>query len=499
MNLSKRLLVLGIDSFDHELMLKFQADLPNVRRLMTEGYDIKLRGVFPPDSPTSWASIYTGLNPAKHGVLLFVDPLEKAGRLVSEEIDNSIIRYRTFWDIAGNQGRIVRVFYPLLGYPVWEVNGTMVGRATSSPDVQIYPPTRRKKELMNVKGLWGLPGMNQRGFIDDGRRMLASEVAFSREFIGTEWDLFFFYSSILDPIQHGFWNCFDPSDPTYKSGNQYEEVIKEFYVEYDKVLADFLRLVGNDTAVLLLSDHGHMRRPVNIVNVNRILSQSGYLSTTFAAKRSLAKSVKMKVYERKALVFGLLEKYRMDNVALAILRFMPTVKNVFTSPEVINWDETVAHVSDLSGVKAYTYGGIVIRREKLTDRSYEDVRTDIITQLRSLRDSTNNKILMKWIERREELYSGEFIAKYPDIVFEFEDDYGAGWSPSESLVARSDLHSVSPGSHRIDTPVMLLYDPTNQLQLERNQGDLVDVAPTILRILDVTSGSDNIDGRSLVK
>jgi len=83
--MTKKILIIGIDSMDSELVHKFIEDLPNIRRLMENSPNIKFEGVFPPDSPTSWASIYTGLNPAKHGVLLFVDPLEKTGKLLKDE------------------------------------------------------------------------------------------------------------------------------------------------------------------------------------------------------------------------------------------------------------------------------------------------------------------------------------------------------------------------------------------------------------------------------
>jgi len=76
-----------------------------------DGSSLKLQTVFPPDSDTSWASIYTGMNPAEHGVLQFIDPLEKAHKYLSEEIDNTTIRGKAYWDVAGKYGKKSVYYY----------------------------------------------------------------------------------------------------------------------------------------------------------------------------------------------------------------------------------------------------------------------------------------------------------------------------------------------------------------------------------------------------
>ena len=105
--MNNKVLMIGIDSMDSVLLSEFEDEMPNLRKLKEAGADINFEGVYPPDSPTSWASIYTGLNPAKHGVVFFMDPLEKTGKLIKEELDNSTVKGRTFWDLAGKFGKKV--------------------------------------------------------------------------------------------------------------------------------------------------------------------------------------------------------------------------------------------------------------------------------------------------------------------------------------------------------------------------------------------------------
>lgn len=487
----KRVLVIGIDSMDSELINKFIEDLPNIRQLKESSPDIKLKGVFPPDSPTSWASIYTGLNPGKHGVLFFVDPLEKTSKLLREELDNSTIKGRTFWDLAGKFGRKVYIFWPLLGYPVWEVNGIMVGRATTKDDVQMFPSIEDKRKLLELSGLRGLPGRNPNKFIEKGKNLLKKEAEFALKYLNEEWDLFFFYSSVLDPIQHSFWNYFDKTDPTYPGKNPYERVIPEFYKEYDKVVGRLIRAASSDTIVILLSDHGHMRRPVYVVNINKILAEKKYLSIN-----SSGKSMQTSIYKKRAVFMDFIARYKLGDIAAKLLRRLPKLKSMFIGSNIIDWENTIAYLSDLSGIKAYNYGGIVIRKDKLGNLSYEDVRNDIINILLNLKHPITNEPLMKWAKKREELYNGKFIEKYPDIVFEFHEDYGAGWSFKDSLITTSDSHNIQPGSHRKDTPVLFISNLEDKTPAREN-ATLMDIAPTILDLLGIDWRRFDFDGRSI--
>jgi len=124
-----RLVVIGIDALDSKTLSSLKDRLPNFRKLMDSGPQVEFDGVFPPDSPTSWASIFTGLNPANHGIVLFVDPLRRVSTMITKDVDDQTIRGKTFWDIAGRAGKKVCIIPHLLGYPPWDVNGVMIGRS----------------------------------------------------------------------------------------------------------------------------------------------------------------------------------------------------------------------------------------------------------------------------------------------------------------------------------------------------------------------------------
>ena len=67
-----RVIVLGFDGVDPDLIQEWMADLPNIRKLSQTGTVLSLGTTNPPQSPVVWASFATGLNPGKHGIFDFL-------------------------------------------------------------------------------------------------------------------------------------------------------------------------------------------------------------------------------------------------------------------------------------------------------------------------------------------------------------------------------------------------------------------------------------------
>ena len=88
-----------------------------------------------------------------------------------------------------------------------------------------------------------------------------------------------------------------------------------------------------------------------------------------------------------------------------------------------------------------------------------------------------------------------YIEKYPDILFELDEDYGTGWSITESLFSKSKIHNIQSGSHSIHTPVFLVSN-VNHHQLIKNSINLEDICPSILYILNIKNKL-KFDGESI--
>lgn len=70
----KKVIILGIDGMDPDLLSKFMAEgkMPNFSRLAEEGSFRKLTTSVPPQSPVAWSNLITGMNPGGHGIFDFI-------------------------------------------------------------------------------------------------------------------------------------------------------------------------------------------------------------------------------------------------------------------------------------------------------------------------------------------------------------------------------------------------------------------------------------------
>lgn len=479
-----KVLFIGLDSVDSNLLTEFEEYLPNLTNLKKGCPHIDIESVFPPDSDTAWATIYTALNPAEHGVVDFVDPLDKSMKIQHTEKDNTNIKHRTFWDIAGKNGKKVCIITPHLGYPVWEVNGIMVGRGSTENQIDTYPKKLVEKhpELESLISWKGFPGDKNsfKKFVESYKDLIINETKIGIKFINEyEWDLFFIYSSALDAIQHYFWNYYDKTDPTFEYDHDFENVIRDFYILYDEMVGKLISQVDLDTAIIVASDHGHGMRPVKLLNINEYLREKGFL-TIKSKKRNPGIFA---IEKSKRFMLEVVGKYKLENYASKLLKLFPIGRKIYTTPMSIDWTKTLAYASDLSGIKSYSYGGILINKNNLSDFDYEDVRSVIIEDISKIVDPKTDEKVVKWICRREDLYEGEYITKYPDIIFDMKYGYGAGWGAECPLFGTSNTHNFVPGSHRGDTPILLIFG-LDEICPEEIYG-LGEIYPIVLKTLGV--------------
>ncbi|MBO8183257.1 MAG: alkaline phosphatase family protein [Archaeoglobus sp.] len=482
----RRVMIIGLDGMDKDLLSKFRDELPTINKIKNLSPNVEFKSVFPPDSETAWASIYTGLNPAKHGVVHFLDPLEKSLIYQTKDSDGEYIKGKTFWDIAGKHGKKVCVLLPHIGYPVWQVNGIMVGRSSVENDVQAYPDEISNEfdlyKLNTIKGFPGKGGLSHEEFVKRHEDLLEATIDFGLKMLRKEeWDLFFIYSSILDVVPHFFWKYFDEEDPTYPGDNPYRDVIKNFYKLHDEMVRKFYSQLDQDDVLILLSDHGHGRRPIKNVNINEILRQKNLLSSR---KNNVSTTV-IESLKRKAL--SIAGKYNLENFGAKLLKFVPNLRKMYTAPPIIDWENTIAYASDLSGIKSYSYGGVRINKQLIKDQAtYEEIRSKIIETLLKIPDPGTNGRLVRWAIRREELYQGPYINVYPDIVFELKDDYGVGSRVNAPLIESSPSHGIVPGSHKGNNAVFFIISQRG-IDIRMRNMSLMDVAPTVLGLLGLNN------------
>lgn len=494
-----RVMLVGIDAMDEDLVDRMGSDLPNILALRRMVPRIRFATTFPPDSDTAWASIATSRNPAQHGILRFVDPLQKSYEILNVGSSNEYLKGKTFWDIAARAGRRCLTIFPHLGYPMWDgPSSTVVRGGGRHVDVQARPREllSRYPEPSIISGVRGLPRRDpksMRAYAESLRRLAHSDATFTLRLIREErWDLVTAYFATLDAIGHFFWGYFDPADPLYQMGGDFESVIPETYRLYDTIVGQIANATPVDTTLMVISDHGHGPRPRRVVNINGLLKSGGFLVERTGSARAhiaagdLVKRTAVRTISRRG----------WGRQAGAILRRFPSMMQMFTKPARINWSATVAYASDMSGIKAYSYGGVIINRDVLGSRDYEATRQDVLDLIKRACVAPDGSTVLKFACRREDLYEGPHLRRYPDIIMELISEFGIGWGTDDALISDSDSYNLVPGSHRAGGALCVVR-PAGWT-VGAKQWEVRDIAPTVLDLLEVGRPS-NFEGTSMVR
>ena len=281
---ASRALVIGLDCAAPQLVFdQWLDELPTIRGLTERGAWGVLRSCDPPITVPAWSSMTSSRSPGSLGFYGFRNRRDHSyDKLVFA--DSRSVRVPRVWDLLSTRGRPVIVLGVPQTYPVSRVNGVMVS-CFLTPDTetsQYTYPAGLKEEIEALVGHYLVDVRNFR--TDDKDRLLAEiEEMTEKRFRVAEhlletrpWDLFFMVEMGTDRIHHGFWRFTDSEHRLYEAGNQYEQAMLDYYRALDEKLGRLLRFADEDTAILLVSDHGAKRMDGGIC-VNEWLRREGYL------------------------------------------------------------------------------------------------------------------------------------------------------------------------------------------------------------------------------
>jgi len=499
--MDNKLVIIGIDSLDPYVVLKYRKELPTFSKLIDESPTFISKSVFPVDTIPAWVSIYTGLHPGNHGVLYVYDVFDPTLSDL-KRLDTSHIRGKTFWDYASEEGYKVVVLYPTLMFPAWKVNGVMVSKSPydekideirTERDMSYYPEKIKAKYQLpdKIRDIWGgYPGrknlvkwasIGKKGVINDFN--IAFKI-YKRE----NWDLFFVYFYTLDIIQHRLWRFFDKSDPLYEYDERLTPIILNFYRLFDEMIGKFTNEFP-DVQFMILSDHGHRSRPVKTVNINEYLRRNKLLETRKTTTSMIFKKI----------VLEIITKLNLEKQVINLISKSNTLtkysKKVYSSADVVIKRKSKAWLSTFAGIKSYPHGGIEINREVVSKKEYDKIVDEIIKLLYKLK-GPNGEQIVKWVKRRKEVYNGKYTEQiFPDILFELKEDWGVGWDIGK-LYGTSHDHKIASGGHGKDA-ILLIKGVKRDIR--RQDISIVNIAPTILDLLNLEPRRFNFDGNSIVK
>ena len=271
-----------------------------------------------------------------------------------------------------------------------------------------------------------------------------------------------------DSVSHMFYRLMDPEHPRYdpELAKQYGDAILRTYERMDQVVGDVERAMKPGGTLLIVSDHGfHTWRKG--FNTNTWLVENGYMT------------LKNPGAEEKP--------YNLDQL-FGQGSFFPNV----------DWTRTKAYALGLGQIYLNLRGrekwGILDSGQE-TDRLLEEIRQ----KLMAFRDPDTQQPVVQHVYLGKEIFHGSYVSAAADLQVDFRDGYRTSWQtslgaiPSGIVVANMKKWS---GDHCASDPSDTSGIFLSNRRVETRQPSILDVAPTVLKILDV-SPPDRLDGQPL--
>ena len=295
--LTRRVLLLGWDAADWKIIhpLLDRGEMPVLKRLIENGVSGNLATLYPVISPILWNSIATGKRADKHNILGFIEP--DPGGNGARPVSSTSRRAKALWNILSQRGMRSGVINWFASHPAEPIAGEVFTnrfpaalqataealapldpRAVHPPDLLAVAESLRvhPREITPEQMLPFFPEAPPSDLNDPRLGMLARLLAECATVqnaaaclaAGDDWDLLAVYFETIDHAGHGFMEYFPPAmaHVSPEDAAAFSYVVKGVYRFHDMLLGRMLEIVGPETTVLLISDHGfhsdHLRPPV---------------------------------------------------------------------------------------------------------------------------------------------------------------------------------------------------------------------------------------------
>ncbi len=276
------MIVVGLDCAAPRLVFdRYRDVMPQVSALMEGGSWGPLRSSEPPITVPAWTCMLSGRDAGQLGLYGFRNRVR--GETGLRLADGSDVRVKRVWDWLGENGFAVAPLFVPLTSPPTAVRGHLVsGFMWPGGDAPWCFPRGLESEIRDRVGAYRADVDDFRS--DDLDRIYGDIVEMTEQhFAIAEWvwsekqpDFLMMVEIGLDRFHHAFWRHIDPDHPRHETGNRWEHLGREYYASLDRQIGRLRRRAGEDTTLLVVSDHG--ARPMHGgLCINDWLIERGYL------------------------------------------------------------------------------------------------------------------------------------------------------------------------------------------------------------------------------
>ena len=512
----KQIIAIGLEAAEIDLVQKWtkEGHLPTLSTLMETGSWRKLMSSTEISSGATWASINTGVSPAKHGMGFYHRQLKNGSyRIVKKYADE--IGYPLFWEkLSDVKKRTAILDIPVI-YPIKDFNGVqLIGWGAEGLNFkQSSQPPELLKEIFNKFGHHPLEGWYQK-VIEDvnewkmlmqkllaGVRMRTSIVKWILE--KESWNFFLVGFAETHWAGHYFWHLTDETNPGYNSeiAQVCGDAILEVYKEVDHSINEIIKAYPEAT-FLIFSNTGmgpnysgqhlvpEILKKIRLGGSEKKQNSENVFDKLFPAKRwgpyAIKKVEEIVSAERIEKVKKVVPEKLWDTWTRRFL----TLGN--------NWKYSKAFTvpTDFTGAIRINLNGREPEGIVNPGKEYDDICSEIENTFLELVNPATGKKAVKEVIKVRDRYSGKYINDLPDIIIKWE-----GKNPIRSLFSprigtiSGELADKRSGAHQ--TYGFIIANGKNiKHSKEIEEKNIMDIAPTILHLFDIPIPGD-MDGEVL--
>ena len=461
-------LLIGVDGAPWHLLKPWLdgGKLPNLRKYIGAGVAGNLKSTIPLESGSTWVSLSTGKNPGKHGIYRFIT---RGGKL----IDSSSVKSERIWHALSRYNRRCGIINIPVTYPVEEINGCMVSSFLTPPNEKIYS---YPNGLMNVLNKYGYKidiKYEKYAFIPDPTHFDEKREFYLKEFydilekryltlkeiMNEEWDLFMINFKECDSIMHYFWDK--------------NKVMLEYFEKVDLYVGELIKIFSTKNPnpyIFVVSDHGFNAAPVRAFNIRAWMDKEGIMKDD----RNLIQKVVPKIYN--------------------VVSKVPLSKLLFKSSKSQEIRERF-QIGLAESSSIFYRNGIFINKDKFTEEEYENIRNELVTNLKMVKDPSTHERVFQIVQKREEMYSGNYAGLAPDIATLSYHNYDVVFTFDTNELFYDSKISI-PGKHISELYGIVVVTGADIKQGKIINASITDICPIILHILGVPI-PPGIDGKVL--
>lgn len=463
--MSKKVVVIGIEGLNPDLVDLWSDELTNISKLQAAGVWGRIKSSIPTLSPVSWTCVQTGQNPGAYGFwdYKFKDDISYTN---TNDVNSKTIQTESLYQYLTRRARKVAIVgFPVTSPPPKVHGGFAVSCFMHQDAAEPYTwPKKFAGELEEQVGTYLFdvitPG-DSLGSIDkeqllekaklmDEQRFKTVELLYTTKFC----DIIFAVCMGADRVTKVFYPDFDKHHKGFSEDSKYKNAVKDYYLFLDQKIGEIKSLIDEKTILLVLSNQG-AQSIYGSVNLNEWLLKEGYLAV-----------------------------HNVPSTPLSL------------SALEVDWSKTKTWSAGNAGqiflnLKGREGQGIV------ESSDCENLINEISGKLEKFAEAES---LQASIFKGKDLYTGAYAAYAPDMVVMFNN---GSWASSEkvghgSILLTHEQASLYYGGNGLEGYYSITGPEIPASGKNEASAYLVDIAPTILYQINEEI-PQNMEGSSIIK